>query len=54
MEFYKKIANHEELKMRRCAAYNLPCFNRLYKDFQEELGVDFPGLYLKFAQEEDP
>jgi len=47
------MANHEELKMRRCAAFNLPCFNKLFREFQDELDVDFYGLYLKFAQEDD-
>ena len=49
VEFYKKMVSHEELKMRRCAAFNLPCFNKLYKEYQEELGVEFSAIYLRLA-----
>lgn len=54
MEFFKKMINHKELKMRRYAAYNLPCFNKLFKEYQDEFDVDFNDIYLKFAKEEDP
>jgi hypothetical protein len=33
IKFFKFMVGHKELKMRRYAAYNLPCFNQLYKDF---------------------
>lgn len=40
--------------MRKQAAYNLTCFNQLYKDNAEESGIDFQDLYLAFARETDP
>ena len=54
MEFFKKMITHKELKMRRYAAYNLPCFNKLFKEYQDEFDIDFNDIYLKFSKEEDP
>lgn len=41
MEFFKKMVNHKEIKMRRHAAFNLPCFNKLFKEYQDEFDFDF-------------
>lgn len=54
VDFFKLMVNHKELKMRRLAAYNLPCFNKLFKEFSEELGIDFGEIYLRFAKDDDP
>jgi hypothetical protein len=54
IEFFKKMVTHKELKMRRHGAFNLPCFNKLYKDQQDEFDIDFSELYLKFSKDEDP
>jgi hypothetical protein len=48
------MVSHKELKMRRHGALNLPCFNKLYKDQQDEFDIDFSELYLKFSKDEDP
>ncbi len=53
MEFFKKMVNHKEIKMRRHAAFNLPCFNKLFKEYQDEFDFDFNEQYLKFSKEED-
>ena len=53
LDFYSKMTNHKELKMRRHAAYNLPCFNQLYHGI-DEYDLDFNELYLRFVKEEDP
>lgn len=52
--FFKMMVNHKELKMKRLAAFNLPCFNKLFKEFSDELNIDFGEIYLKFAKDEDP
>ena len=39
--FYQEMYHHKEIEMRRHAAYNLPCFNHLYYEYQEENGIDF-------------
>lgn len=39
--------------MRRHAAFNLACFNLLYKEYQAESDIDFQELYLNFAKESD-
>ena len=54
MEFFKYICNHKELRLRRLAAYNLPCFNQLFKEYQEECDIDFNEIFLRFSREEDP
>jgi HEAT repeat protein len=54
LQFYKVIVNHKEVKMRRYAAYNLPCFNKLLKEYQDEVDIDFNEVYLRFSKEEDP
>ena len=56
LEFYKMMVAHKEIKMRRQAVFNLPCFHSLYKnqDIQDEYDLDFNELYLRFAMEEDP
>lgn len=46
VDFFIKACNHKEMDMRRHAAYNLPCFNVLYKEYQEELGVNFQDYFL--------
>lgn len=53
LEFFRKMANHKELKMRRQAAFNLPCFNQLYHGL-DEFDLDFNDMYLRFSREEDP
>jgi hypothetical protein len=53
LDFYRKMTNHKELKMRRLAAFNLPCFNSLYHGL-DEFDLDFNELYLRFVREEDP
>ena len=53
LDFFRKMANHKELKMRRHAAFNLPCFNQLYHGL-DEFDLDFNELYLRFSKEEDP
>lgn len=53
VDFFKSICQHKEVEMRRFAAYNLACFNQLYKDYQNELGIDFQDIYYKFSKEED-
>lgn len=47
------MVDHKEIKMRRLAAYNLPCFNKLYKEFQTENDIDFNDIYLKFSKDDD-
>lgn len=39
LEFYMSTVHHKEIEMRKKAAYNLPCFNALYKDHCED--IDF-------------
>lgn len=39
--------------MKRACCYNLPCFNALYKDYQEELDIDFQDLFVHFSKEND-
>jgi len=41
IEFFLDVCNHKDLEMRRHGAYNLACFNQLFKDYQEENGIDF-------------
>ena len=53
LDFFRRMANHKELKMRRFAAFNLPCFNQLYHGL-DEFDLDFNELYLRFSREEDP
>ena len=53
LNFFKYIANHKELKLRRLAAFNLPSFNQLFKEYQEEYEIDFNEIILKYAKEED-
>jgi hypothetical protein len=53
LDFFRQMANHKELKMRRHAAFNLPCFNSLYHGL-DEFDLDFNELYLRFTKEEDP
>ena len=53
LDFFKKIINHKEIKMRRHAAFNLPCFNQLYHGL-DEFDLDFNEIYLRFSKEEDP
>ena len=53
LDFFRQMANHKELKMRRHAAVNLPCFNSLYHGL-DEFDLDFNELYLRFTKEEDP
>lgn len=31
LTFYRELTDHEDDEIRRLAAYNLPCFNLLYK-----------------------
>jgi hypothetical protein len=40
--------------MRRLAAFNLPCFNKLYREQQDMFDIDFNDIYLNFSKEEDP
>lgn len=54
IQFFKFMVGHKELKMRRYAAFNLPCFNQLFKECQEELDIDFSEIILRFTKEEDP
>lgn len=54
INFFKFIANHKELKLRRLAAFNLPCFNKLYKDSQDDGEIDFNEIILKYSKEDDP
>ncbi len=55
LDFYKMMVGHKEIKMRRQAVFNLPCFHSLFKnqDIQDEFDLDFNELYLRFAKEED-
>jgi hypothetical protein len=39
--------------VRRLAAYNLPCFHKLFKENADSLDIDFLELYLKFSKDED-
>jgi len=39
--------------MRREAAFNLPCFNLMFKQYSEELGIDFQDIYLQLSREDD-
>ena len=48
------MVEHKELKMRRLAAFNLPCFYKLFKEYEEEIDLDFNEIYLQFSKEEDP
>ena len=54
LNFFKMMVSHKEAKMRRHAAYNLPCFYKLLKEYQDEVDIDFNEVYLKLAKDEDP
>eukprot|EP00347_Sterkiella_histriomuscorum_P008191 403346032 len=54
LDFYVIICKDKSLEMRRHGAYNLACFNLLFKDEQEKYNIDFCDLYLQFAKEQDP
>jgi hypothetical protein len=36
--------------MRRLAAFNLPCFNQLYREYSDEFDFDFCEIYLKYSK----
>lgn len=54
LEFFEQISSHKDIEMRKHAAYNLACFNSLYKDYQAEHNIDYQELYLIYAKEQDP
>ena len=54
LEFYSLISQHKEIEMRRHGAYNLACFNSLYKEFQGDSEIDYQELYLNYSKEQDP
>lgn len=41
VDFFIDVSQSKELEMRREAAFNLPCFNLMFKQYSEELGIDF-------------
>jgi hypothetical protein len=51
LEFYSLISQHKEIEMRRHGAYNLACFNSLYKEFQGDSEIDYQELYLNYSKE---
>lgn len=51
IEFFLTTVRHKDTEMRKKAAFNLPCFNQLYKDHCED--VDFQELYYQFSKEPD-
>ena len=54
MEYFKFMLNHRDLKYRRMAAFNLPCFNSLFHHYQDEFDIDFNEVYLRLTKDEDP
>jgi mannose/fructose-specific phosphotransferase system component IIA len=54
LNFFKMMVSHKDPKMRRHAAYNLPCFYKLLKEYQDEVDLDFNEVYLKLSKDEDP
>ena len=46
IKFFISICNNKEVEMRRQGIFNLACFNMLYKDIQEDLGIDFYDMFL--------
>lgn len=46
VNFFASVCTSKEVEMRRNGAYNLACFNMLFKDCQEEYCIDFQDIYL--------
>ncbi len=51
VEFFVNSCQNKDVEMRRAASFNLPCFFQLYRDFQEDMNLDFKEIYLQFSQE---
>jgi len=41
LEFFQIVSSHKDIEMRRHGAFNLACFNSLYKEFESESGLDY-------------
>ena len=52
IDFFRQLCDHKENEIRLNAAYNLPCFNIIFKDQQKELDINFFDLYDKFVGDE--
>lgn len=53
LNFFKMMVVHKEAKMRRHAAYNIPCFYKLLREYQDEVDLDFNEVYLRLSRDED-
>ena len=51
--YYKFMVAHKEPCIIESALYYLPCMHLLYKDHQQDIGIEFDKLYLQYAKSED-
>jgi hypothetical protein len=52
LNFWRDMLAHEDSSIKFLAIYYLPCMLMLFKDVQEECGVDFAVIYQQLLSEE--